>query len=339
MQSTTFDKSRENINIRVMIFGLGYIGRMVIEAIQSENPFWNKKLELIGAIDIVPESRAWAEKRGVRAFQSLNDLLENVNPKPDVCIHTTASNLSMVVLQLKELIERKIPVVSSSEELFYPWVTNPEAAQELDSFCKEHGVAVMGTGVNPGFIMDVLPAIATQSVHTVESIHVERVVDASTRRLPLQKKIGLGLDEPTFRSMAESKRIGPVGLIESLDFLGSYLGCKLDSRNTSVEPVLAKREMKTQAFTLKKGQVCGLHQRAWGEMNRRTVINLDLIIELNAERPGDRIMIKGNPPLNLWIEGGTPGDPAAVAALIRGLPIVLQARAGIVRRLERDHFI
>lgn len=320
-----------------MIYGLGYIGRMAVEAIQSENPFWNKKLNLVGAIDIVPESRKWAEKKGVRAFQSLKDLLQA--QRPDVCIHTTASSMAIVVAQLKELIEAKIPVVSSTEELFFPWVENPKIAKDLDSLCRDQGVAIMGTGVNPGFVMDVLPAILTQAVHTVDQIRVERVVDASTRRPPLQKKIGAGLDEHTFRSHVESGKIGPLGLLESLDFLASHMGWSLSKRHMSVEPILAPKSMKTQIVSIKKGDVCGLHQRVWGEMGRKLVLDLDLKIALNADKPGDHIVIKGNPPLSVWIDGGTPGDPATVATLVRGIPIVLQAKPGIVRRLERDHFL
>jgi hypothetical protein len=322
---------------KVMVFGLGYIGRMVVEAIQSENPFWNRKLELVGAVDIVPESRQWAEKKDVRAFQSLHDLLAKV--RPDVCIHTTASSISIVVAQLQELIEEKIPVVSSSEELFFPWEQNPEIAKKLDDACRKNGVAVMGTGVNPGFIMDVLPAIATQAVHTVDMIKVERIVDASTRRPPLQKKIGAGLDEPTFRSYVETGRIGVVGLMESLDFLASHMGWKLTKRAQTLDPILAPKAMKTPMLAIKKGQVCGLHNRVWGEIDRKIVIELDLKMSVNAESPADYITIKGNPSLSLVVEGGTPGDPAAVATLVRGIPIVLQARPGIVRRLERDHFL
>lgn len=320
----------------VMIFGLGYIGRMVLEALQEETPFWNRTLKLVGAVDVVPESRQWATKKGVPAYASLNELLEK--QKPDVCIHTTASNLTSIVPQLKALIEAKIPVVSSSEELFFPWVQHAKIAKDLEELCKKHSVAIMGTGVNPGFVMDTLPAFLTQAVHTVESIHVERVVNASTRRLPLQKKIGAGLDEPTFRSMVESGRIGHVGLMESLDFLASYMGWKLEKRLQKVEPILVKKAVKTKSVSLKKDQVAGLHHKAWGEIDRKKVIELDLKIYLNAEKPGDHIRVQGNPALSVFVDSGTPGDPATVAALIRGLPIVLHARSGVVRRLERDHF-
>lgn len=320
----------------VMIFGLGYIGRMVLEALQEETPFWNRTLKIVGAVDVVMESRQWAEKKGVPAYASLSDLLQK--QKPDVCIHTTASGLASIVPQLKELIEAKIPVVSSSEELFFPWVQNAKIAKELDDLCKKAGIAVMGTGVNPGFVMDTLPAFLTQAVHTVEAIQVERVVNASTRRLPLQKKIGTGLDEHTFRSMADAGRIGHVGLMESLDFIASYMGWKLDKRLQKVDPVLAKKPMKTHLGALKKDQVCGLHHKAWGEIERKKVIELDLKLYLNAEKPGDHIRIVGNPALSIFVENGTPGDPATVAALIRGVPVALNARSGIVRRLERDYF-
>lgn len=324
-------------SLKVMVFGLGYIGRMVVESIQSENPYWNRQLQLMGAVDIVPESRQWAEKKGLPAFQSLSDLL--ARGRPDVCIHTTASSMSVVVAQLKDLIQARIPVVSSTEELFYPWDRHPEAASELDALCREHKVAVMGTGVNPGFVMDVLPAIVTQAVNTVEKIRVERVVNASTRRPPLQRKIGAGLDEHTFRAYVEMGRIGHVGLLESVDYLASYMGWRPTATGQSIEPVIAPSAMRTQVVAIKKGQVCGLHQKAWADLDRRRVIELDLRMSLNAVGPGDRITIEGRPSITLNVDGGTPGDPATVAALVRGIPLVLQARPGVVRRLERDHFL
>lgn len=324
-------------SVRVMVFGLGYIGRMVVESIQSQNPFWNRRLECVGVVDIVPESRQWAEKKGVKAFSSLGDLLSKV--KPEVCIHTTASSIKVVMAQLEELIQAKLPVVSSSEELFFPWVENPEIATRVDKLCRENSVAVMGTGVNPGFVMDVLPAIATQVVQTVECIRVERVVDASTRRPPLQRKIGAGLDEHTFRSYVKADKIGHVGLLESLDFLATHMGWKLTGRGEEIEPVIAPKSVRSGSVSLKKGDVAGLHHRAWGELNRKRVIELDLRIALGADKPGDLITIEGTPPLKIWIEGGTPGDAATVASLVRCVPIVLQAKPGVVRRLERDHFL
>jgi len=321
---------------KVAIFGLGYIGRMVLEAIQKEVFFYNRKLDLVGAVDIVAESCQWAAKQGIPAFQSLSELLSKT--RPDVIIHTTASNMAVVVAQLKEIVLAKIPVVSSTEELFFPWEQNPKIAQELNDLCIQNGVTILGTGVNPGFIMDVLPAQLTQVCHSVQQIKVTRVVNASTRRPPLQRKIGVGLDEATFRSYADSGRINPVGLMESVDFLAAHMGWTLTKKMQQLDPILTPKALKTGTVSVRKDDVSGFRHQAWGEIDRKRVIELDLKIFLEADRPGDHIIIKANPPLNVWVEGGVPGDPGAVASLIRGIPIVLQARPGIVRRLERDHF-
>ena len=321
---------------KVAVFGLGFIGRMVFESIRSQSFFLKRPLELVAAVDIVSESCDWAISKGVPAYQSLASMLEHV--RPDVIIHTTASNMNVVVAHLREMIEAKIPVVSSTEELFFPWVQNPTIARDLDALCVRNGVAVIGTGVNPGFIMDVLPAKLTQVCQSVDQFKVTRVVNASSRRLPLQRKIGVGLDQDTFKASITNGRINPVGLMESVDFLANHMGWQLTKSGQSIEPVIADRALSIGAISVKKGNVTGLRHQAWGEVDRKKVILLDLKIYLEAERPGDHIVIMGNPPMNLWIEGGTPGDLGAVSSLIRGIPIVMQARPGIVRRLEREHY-
>jgi 4-hydroxy-tetrahydrodipicolinate reductase len=324
-------------SIKVMVYGFGYIGRMVVEALETESPFWNRKLEVVSAVDIVPESRSWATRKGIKAYDSLAAAVAKV--KPDVCIHTTTSSLKIALSQIESLLVNKIPVVSSSEELFFPWVQNLKSAEHLDKVCKDNQVSIMGTGVNPGFVMDVLPAFVTQAVHTVEHISVRRLVNTATRRPPLQRKVGLGLDEPTFYATVKTGKIGHVGIKESLDFLAAYMGWTLTDKGDEVEPEIAPRAIKTKLMNVKKGMVCGLRHRAWGEIDGRRVIDLELVLSLLATKPSDRVIIKGNPTLTLNIEGGTPGEEATVSSLIRGIPIVLQAKPGLVRRLERDHFI
>lgn len=321
---------------KIVIYGLGYIGRMVFDAIAQQKFFYNHTLKVVGAVDISEDSCAWARSQGVVARQSFAELLKEVHP--DVVIHTTASSMKTVVAQLQEIIAAKIPVVSSTEELFFPWQQHPEMARDLDKLCQDNGVAMLGTGVNPGFIMDVFPALLTQVCSSIEQIKITRIVNAATRRPPLQRKIGIGLDEPSFRVSVNNGRVRPVGLIESVDFLASHVGWRLTGKEEKVDPILATKALKTGTVSVRQGDVCGFRHQAWGEVDGKRVIDLDLRIYLDAERPGDHIVIKAQSPLNVWVEGGTPGDPATVSSLIRGIPIVLRARAGIVRRLERDHF-
>lgn len=322
---------------KVAIYGLGHIGRLVLEAIQNENFFFNQPLKLVGAVDVVQESCQWAASKNIPAYGSLAELL--ANDRPDVMIHATSSNLALAAPQLLEMITAKVPVVSSCEELFHPWERNKELVAKINDACTSSGVAVLGTGVNPGFIMDVLPATLMQVCQSVDQIKVVRIVNASLRRAPLQRRIGVGLDAEGFKDAVASGRIAPAGLLESMDFLCSYMGWSNAEVTQSIEPILAARAVQTSMFSIKKDHVLGYRQRVLAELNRKRVIDLDLRVYLEAERPGDHVVITGTPPLNLWIEGGVPGDPGAVAALIRGIPIVLNARPGIVRRLERGMFL
>jgi 4-hydroxy-tetrahydrodipicolinate reductase len=310
---------------------------MVVEALQNENFFFNQPLKLVGAVDIAQESCLWAASRGIEAHQSLASLLSKT--KPQVIIHTTASSLAQATPQLLEILSASIPVVSSTEELFYPWVRNAGFAQNIQEACIKAGVAVLGTGANPGFIMDVLPATLMQVCQTVDQIKVSRIVNASMRRAPLQRRIGVGMTVEQFKEAVAAGRVAPAGLLESMDFLKSFLGWSNATVEQTIEPILTNRALQTSVFNVKKDHVIGYRQRAVAEWQRRRVIDLDLKVYLEAERPGDHIVIQGTPPLNLWIEGGVPGDPSAVAALIRGIPIVLNAKPGIVRRLERGTFL
>lgn len=326
----------ENKALSVVVYGLGHIGRMAVEALLHENPFLNQTLALVGVVDVVAESRKWALKKGIAAYASLDALLKKT--KVDVCIHTTSSYLEVVFPQLEEILQANIPVVSSCEELFFPWIQNSKLARRLEELCVENKVAVMGTGVNPGFVMDVLPALATQSSLTLQGITVKRIVDASTRRLPLQKKIGLGLTESEFRKGVQSQKIGHVGLLESLDFLANYVGWNLEERTHTIKPISAPHTMKTKLFQIRKGRVIGLHQRALGKKEGKKVLELDLKIQLHPATTGDYIFIQGHPPLSIHIQGGTAGDQATIATLIRGIPLVLNAKPGLIQRMNRTHF-
>lgn len=95
--------------------------------------------------------------------------------------------------QIEPMARAGISVVSSCEELLYPPLREPRLAKRLDQLCKQHGARVLGTGVNPGFVMDVLPVCLTGVCRTVRAIRIQRVVNAATRRGPLQKKSGSGL--------------------------------------------------------------------------------------------------------------------------------------------------
>jgi 4-hydroxy-tetrahydrodipicolinate reductase len=188
---------------------------------------------------------------------------------------------------------------------------------------------MVGTGVNPGFVMDTLPLTLTAVCQRVEAVRVLRVVDAGTRREALQRKVGAGMTAAQFRGLAKAHQIGHVGLTESLAFLADALGWNLDQIDESIAPVIANKTIKTPYLTVPKGAVAGQHQFARGRCGGREVLTLELQMFVGARNPRDEIRIEGVPALKMVLEGGTPGDLATPAILVNMLPRLVEARPGL----------
>jgi 4-hydroxy-tetrahydrodipicolinate reductase len=306
--------------LRVIAFGLGAIGQAAAQLVRRR-----PSLRLVGAVDLHPATTA----RGLHciAGRTLAAVLRQT--RADAVIHCTGSDFSAVYPQLAEIVKAGLHCVTSCEEALYPWHRHPQLAAKLDRLCRQHGVAVLGTGVNPGFVMDTLALTATSACQAVTSIKVLRVVDAATRRAALQAKVGVGLTPAEFRRLAATGRIRHVGLTESLVFLAAGLGWQLERVTESIRPVLARRPLRTQFRAAKAGQVAGVRQVARGWRARREVLRLELQMYAGAEAPRDEIQIAGQPPLRVVVPGGTPGDIATPALLVNSLARLPGARPGL----------
>ena len=266
--------------------------------------------------------------RGRRVWGSLEVLV--ARGRPDVIFHTAVSRFKDAFVQIEPMARRGISVVSSSEELLFPRLREPKLAAKLDKLCRRTGARIVGTGVNPGFVMDVLAICLTGVSREVRAIHIQRVVNASTRRAPLQKKIGSGLSPAEFRRLFQQGRAGHAGLKESLALVAHCLGWSPENIVETGDAVVADHHIRTQYLEVKKGQTCGLHQRAEATVNGRVCLTLDLKMYLDAKNPHDAVQIEGEPPLNVVIQGGVAGDPATVAALVNTAPRLLQAPPGLL---------
>ncbi|HTL58547.1 MAG TPA: hypothetical protein VL361_22860 [Candidatus Limnocylindrales bacterium] len=316
--------------IRIAQFGLGPIGVETLR-LAATKP-WAK---VVGAIDnnLTITGRDLGELTGIRGLRgcvvqpSLQELLKRV--KPHLIFHTAVSKFKTAFVQLEPIARRGISVVSSCEELVFPQLREPLLAHRLDQLCKKNGARIVGTGVNPGFVMDLLPLCLTGVSREVKAVHVQRVVDASTRREPLQRKIGSGLSPGEFRRLLKQGRAGHAGLKESLALVAYGLGWPVKTISESGGAVVADHDIQTKYLRVRKGETCGLHQRAEAKLGKQTVISLVLKMYLDAPDPHDAIQIEGNPPLNLVLPGGVAGDHATVAALVNAAPRLLDALPGL----------
>ncbi len=316
--------------IRVIQYGLGPIGCAVARHVVER-----AGLELVGGVDIDPakigkdvgEVIGLGRPLGIPVDATLGQLLART--KADVVLHTTSSYFALFTDQILEILQAGLDVVSTSEELSFPWLAHSKEAGEIDRVARKAGKTVLGTGVNPGFLMDSLPLNLTAICQRVDRIDVTRRMNASNRRGPFQAKIGSGMTVDAFTAKMTQGRMGHVGLPESMGMVFHTLGKKLVRYESSVEPVLAERFVKTDYFEVKAGQVRGLKQVARGYTDRGEFMTLTFVAALGEDGEGDVIQITGRPNLEAKLTG-TNGDIATVAITVNAIRRVKEAGPGLV---------
>ena len=249
--------------------------------------------------------------------------------KPDAVIHATGSSLKAVFPQLKQIIELGYNIVSTCEELSFPFRQQPELAQEIDALAKAYHVTVTGTGVNPGFLMDAWPLFMTAVCENVTYVKAARIQDASSRRIPFQKKIGAGRTIEEFNELVKAGTLRHVGLAESIGMIADGLGWKLDEITETIEPIIAEKEVKSNYITVKPGQAAGVKQTGHGWQGGKELIFLNFEASVGAEESYDAVYIKGKPDMEVVIKGGVGGDIATTSIAVNAVPRVIEAQPGL----------
>jgi len=290
---------------------------------------------IVGAVDVDPSKVG----RDVAEVANLSRPLRiKVDPdarnaikksRPDVVVLCTSSSLRAVMPQIEGVLKAKVPVVTTTEELSYPVSRNARLAKRIDAMAKKAKVAVLSTGVNPGFVMDTLPITLTAACERVESVAVSRIQDARTRRLPFQQKIGAGLSREQFQREVERGSIRHVGLAESISMIAGALGWRLDRITDEVKPRIADTTVASEFLAVDPGYVSGIVQDGVGYRHGTPIITMHMEAYLGAPDPCDEITVRGVPNLVLRIPGGVPGDIATASLVVNSIPNVLSARPGL----------
>ena len=315
--------------IKVVQIGVGPLGKQIANFI-AERPgirtvaAVDKQRHLIG-MDILQSYGG--NPSGVTISEHLKDAIQD--KEVDVAILSTVSDMARIADQIEEIVKLGIPVISTCEELFFPWGRAPELTKRIDDAAKANGVAVLATGVNPGFLMDTLPSFLTTLCQRVDSIEVNRFQDAQHRRIPFQRKIGAGLTISEFEQQNESGKLSHIGLTESLQFIANQMGWELDHIEETINPVIAEEDINSSAMKISKGQVTGVSQI--GRAYSNDVLKITLIFQATIAEPEsyDEIFIKGEPNLNFKVQGGVNGDIATSATIINSIPSLLKADPGL----------
>lgn len=311
--------------VSVAVVGLGPMGAEIVRVIASKR--WAR---LVAAVDHDPAKLGRDVSEIVRLAEPLGvavtgDLPEQV----DVVCHATSSSLAASEEQLIAFLQRGAEVISTCEELAFP--LDFEVAARLEAAAKAADRTVLGTGINPGFVMDKLPLTMSAVCQEITALEIHRVVNASLRREPLQRKIGAGMTPEEFREAVAAGTIRHVGLRQSLAMIAHGLGVNLDwTSEETIQPVLAGTHVYTDTLEVKPGRVAGIQQKLSGGKRGQIEILLDLRMYVGAEHAGDRIEIRGIPDLSLTLAGGIHGDRATAALVVNAIPRVRDARPGLI---------
>lgn len=320
--------------ILVTQFGLGPIGAGVIRDIRGRS-----LLKLVAAVDLDPNKadRDVAEVAGISGEYNVRvttSAEQALKVKSDVAVICTVSSLESMMPLLDRIIDAGMPVVSTCEELVFPWLARPDLAKRIDEKARQKGVQVLGVGVNPGYTMDYLPLVLSAPCRRIDKVEVYRIQDASRRRLPFQKKIGAGLCPEDYEILRNEGKIKHVGLVDSIQMLACGLGWKLDRVEEVVEPIKAARQVSSPQITVPIGHCSGTRQVGRGFVGGRERIYMEMRMSLSEPDPRDTIIIVGEPDIESTIRGGLHGDVATTSLVVNAIPLISRARPGLVTMTE-----
>ncbi|MBC8223532.1 hypothetical protein H8E65_03015 [Candidatus Bathyarchaeota archaeon] len=319
-------------SVKVVSYGIGVIGRRLARHLLTK-----KGVEIVGAIDINPAivgkdlgEVLGVDKLGVVISNDTDEVLSTT--KPDIVCHTTMSYLRQTYDQFTQILKHGVNIVSTCEELAYPTATEEggEYAKKLDKLAKESGGTLLGTGINPGFLMDTLPIFLTGVCTRVDDIYITRQMDAATRRVPFQKKIGAGLSVKEFKDKIATHEItGHVGLEQSIQMIADAVGWELDEiKVDQVQPVVLEKDVASDAIEVPKGHNAGSMQMAYGMKGGEALITMDFKAYIGAPEEFDSVTIRGEPPINEKTSPCVHGDFGTIAITANMIPQVINSGPG-----------
>lgn len=321
---------------KVIQVGFGPMGQLVTKLLLKR-----KNIDLVGVIDIAKE---FQEKKisdflgsDIESNLIITSDLERVLTKDiDVVIIATSSFFEKIAPLILEIVGVGVNVISLCEQLSYPYNFHPELSKKVNKAAKKQNATVVGTGINPGYLMELLPIMLTAPCEVIEKIAITRMMNSSKRRIPFQMKIGTGLNKEKFEKIISEKKItGHVGLEESMQMINTALGLELDEF-IELPPVakIAEKPFIYDNIEVPKGHVCGLHSRGIAKKKGKEILILDFIAYSGNHEEFDSVEIIGIPNIKQIIKGGVHGDVGTASMVVNLIPKVVKAKAGLLTMID-----
>ncbi len=324
------------MSVRVGIWGFGAMGRGIAKMLHDK-----RNVTVVGVCDNAEELLGKKlEEFGRFSDVTITDDIERVfAAEPDVLFHATDSFTADSYPKVKKALENGIDVISTAEEMAYPYANEPALAESMDQLAKENGARVLGTGINPGFVMDLLAIALSGAVIDIDRIEVERVNSLSPFGPTVMREQGVGLSLEVFRErQSRGELAGHVGFKESVHMIAKALGYEISRFEQQMEPIVTSVDRKSPYGEAKAGHVAGIDMKAQGYVGDEVFIDMrhpqQIEPEAEGTSTGDYILIKGTPEVNLSIRPEIEGGLGTIATCVNAMPLLLEAEPGLKTMID-----
>lgn len=327
-----------NDKVKVIIWGFGAMGSGMAKMILSKKGF-----KILGICDINPNLQgkklsdiySCSEEDDCYVHTSIEAIPNWKNA--DVCLLATDSFTKKAYPKIEWLVNNKINVISTAEEMAYPRAKEPELAAKIDELARKNGVVVLGTGVNPGMMMDLLVVFLTGVMTDVKHISVSRINSLSPFGKTVMEEQGVGLSVEEYEQN-KHHLAGHVGFGESMKMMADALGITDYEFKQSMNPIITDVDRKSPHGFAKAGNVCGIDMKATGKINGEVFFEMNhpqqIEPHLGGVQTGDYIKIDGSPAINMAINPEVEGGLGTIAICVNMIPHVLNATPGLKTMLD-----
>jgi 4-hydroxy-tetrahydrodipicolinate reductase len=318
----------------VAVYGTGAMGSGIISLIlEKEN------LNLVGVVSKRKE-RVGIDVGEIIGRENIGikvsgDPIEVIEKGVDVFIHATCSRVKDAYPEIIPIVKNRVNVITIAEEMSYPWRSSKELADSLDLVAKNAGVSILGTGVNPGFVLDTLIIALTGVMKRIDKIYAKRVNDLSPYGPSVMKTQGVGTTVEEFNEgIKNGDIVGHFGFPESISMICDALQWKLEKVIETREPIISSVYRKTPFVEVKPGMVAGCRHIAIGIVDGEEKVFLEhpqqVLPQLEGVETGDYIEIEGEPPINFVNKPEIKGGVATISIAVNMVPLVYEARPGLL---------
>lgn len=327
--------------VKIAIWGFGAMGQGIARALLPK-----KGVEISGICDINPDitGKGFLSVLGVKSDQEdvtiKSSIEEAVLPKScDLCILATDSFTAKSFPKMETLLKLGVNVITTAEEMAYPKANEPELTEKLDKLAKENGVSILGTGINPGLVMDLLAILLSGAMTELDTVMCKRINSLSPFGPTVMEEQGVGITPEEFEEgVAKGSLAGHVGFAESIAMISDGIGLEVDEFSQQMKPIITNIDRKSPYGFAAAGHLAGVNMTGQGKRGGRVIIDMihpqQIEPEMEGTHTGDYIELVGDQKINMQITPEINGGIGTIAMCINCIPQVINADPGVLTMLD-----